>query len=192
VEGKLRVPKVDWNLLKTEYVTTTISYRGLSEKYGVSVNSIYHKSKDEGWGELRREYIDKTFTKTMDKSAEKNAARLNRLIEATTKAVDIAADALKDERQFYRYVTDTGELELSKLDTKSLREFTAALKDLNTLMRDFYNIPTPGEAEARRIAAERLALEKRRVDAGEVDEAETGVIMLPPVKTEEGGEDDEC
>ena len=56
-----------------------------------------------------------------------------------------------------------------KLDTKAIKDMTAVLKDLTALMRDLYNIPTQAQAEAQRIAAERLELEKRKVDAADND-----------------------
>ena len=50
-------------------------------------------------------------------------------------------------------------------------------------MRDFYNIPTPAQAEAQRIAAARLAMDERKsAIGGDDDDDETGVIVLPPVK----------
>ena len=42
---------------------------------------------------------------------------------------------------------------------------TAVLKDLTGLMRDFYNIPTPAQAEAQRIASERLEMDRHKADA---------------------------
>ena len=46
-------------------------------------------------------------------------------------------------------------------------------------MRDFYNIPTPAQAEAQRIAAERLALDKKRAEAGEATNTVLEIIGLP-------------
>jgi hypothetical protein len=39
-------------------------------------------------------------------------------------------------------------------------------------MRDFYNMPTPAQAEAQRIAAERLELDKRKAENDEVTDTE--------------------
>ena len=55
---------------------------------------------------------------------------------------------------------------------------TAALKDLTGILRNIYGIPTQAEAEAQRIAAERLEMDKAKAatDAGSSDI----VVELPP------------
>ena len=146
------------------------------------------RSKAEGWPTLRSQYKDKTLTKTLEKSSDIEANRLARLMDTTTKAIDVAVKAFEDESQFNRYLVDrkeayasplidedgetaiserswTEEKIFSKVDTKALKDLTSVLKDLTGLMRDFYNIPTPAQAEAQRIAAERLELDKKKADA---------------------------
>lgn len=165
---------VDWAPIKTEYVTTHCSYRELGEKYDVSIAQISRVSRREHWAEQRERYVQKCFRKTEEKAANREATRLSRLIAATTKAIDVAMEAFEDDKQFNRYIitdgigggaTETTEQIFSKVDTKALKDLTGVLKDLTALMREYYNIPTPAQAEAQRIAAERLELEKRKADA---------------------------
>lgn len=189
-----RPNSVDWNPIKTEYITTKCSYRQLSEKYGVSIAQISRVCKKEQWKEQREQHAEKCFRKAEEKAANKEANRLARLITATTKAIDVAMEAFEDEQQFNRYIisegigggaTETEERIYSKVDTKALKDLTGVLKDLTGLMRDFYNIPTPAQAEAQRIAAERLALDKLKAATDDDDENETGVVMIPAVKEAE-------
>lgn len=183
--------KVNWEEIKTEYITTDISQRKLAAKYGIGALAVSTKSKQEGWVEARKQYKAETLAKTLKKASDAEASRLAKLMDTTGKAIDVAVKALADEQQFNRYlvnrkesyaapvIADDGETALSekawteeiispKIDTKALKELTAALKDLTGLMRDFYNIPTPAQAEAQRIAAERLELDrlKASVDNG--------------------------
>ena len=97
-------------------------------------------------------------------------------------------EAFEDEKQFNRYIvsegcgdgfSETSEKIFDKVDTKALKDLTGVLKDLTGLMRDFYNIPTPAQAEAQRIAAERLALDKKRAEAGEATDTALEIIGLP-------------
>lgn len=53
----------DWQAIKTEYVTTTTSYRKLAQKYGVHYNAIANKAKQEGWISQRNQFCDNTVTK---------------------------------------------------------------------------------------------------------------------------------
>ena len=89
---------MDWNAIKTEYITTNTSYRKLAEKYGTTVNAIDLKAKNEGWAEQRKQYNEKTVTKAIKKAEEKasdyrsyiytlaykTANKLNKMVEDNT------------------------------------------------------------------------------------------------------------
>lgn len=185
----------DWKKIKTEYITTDISQRKLAQKYGVGPSRIAARSKAERWVEQREQYRSKTIAKTLEKSSTIEANRLSRLMDTTTKAIDVAVKAFEDESQFNRYLVDrkeayasplidedgetaiserswTEEKIFSKVDTKALKDLTSVLKDLTSLMRDFYNIPTPAQAEAQRIAAERLELDRLKAAASKDNTAD--------------------
>ena len=194
----------DWKAIKTEYITTDISQRQLADKYSVPLSSINRRSKKEGWVDDRQHHKHKVLTKTTEKIAIKEASRLSKLMETTGKAIDVAVKAFADGDQFNRYLVErrekyaapdfqeddegnpiqaisekswTEEQRFSKIDTRALKDLTAVLKDLTGLMRDFYNIPTPAQAEAQRIAAERLAMEKRKVEAADNETKEISVTF---------------
>ena len=199
-KGVRKVAKVNWEELKTEYITTDISQRKLAAKYGIGAVAISTRSKVEGWVEARKQYKAKTLAKTLEKSSTREANRLARLMDTTTKAIDVAVKAFEDESQFNRYLVDrreayasplidedgetaiserswTEEKVFSKVDTKALKDLTSVLKDLTSLMRDFYNIPTPAQAEAQRIAAERLELDRLKATASKETADDIEVIF---------------
>lgn len=74
------------------------------------------------------------------------------------------------------------EREFRKIDTRQLKDLVGVVKECARLLRDLYNIPTPAEREAQRVAAERLELEKQKAanNIGD-DEDETGVVIMPEV-----------
>lgn len=185
--------KVNWNKLKAEYIKDPrVSYRILAEKYGVSETVVNAHGRKMKWVEARKEYQAKTYAKAMEKATEHEGNKLAKLICTTEKAIEVVAKAFEDERQFNRYLVEkreefvvgdmpqptednpappivkmrqwTEEQQFSKVDTRAIRDLTAVLKDLTGMMRDFYNIPTPGEAEARRIAAGRFDMDQKRAD----------------------------
>lgn len=191
---------VDWQTIKTEYITTDISYRKLGQKHGVNSTTISVRGKAEGWVEERKRFRRKTLAKTLEKSSDREAGRLARLMDTTSMAIDVAVKAFADEDQFNRYlierreeyaapvIEDGGETAISqrtwteertfrKVDTKALKDLTAVLKDLTGLMRDFYNIPTQAQAEAQRIAAERLELEKKKAAADSEESGDITVVL---------------
>ena len=186
---------VNWEKIKLEYITTDTSQTKLAKKYGVPLSNRARRSIKEKWVELRENYKHDVTVKTAKKSANREANRLARLMDTTSKAIDVAVKAFGDPDQFNRYIVEKrekygfptpasdseGETTLlaertwseeqifKKIDTKALKDLTAVLKDLTGLMRDFFNLPTPAQEEAQRIAKERLELEKRKADAAEND-----------------------
>ena len=193
----------DWLLIKMEYITTDLSLRALAEKHGVSRTTIGHRSKTEGWVEGRRQHRLKVETKTSEKIANKEANKLAKLAAATDKAIDVVVKAFEDPDQFNRYIVETmeeyaepeiieeadgdthaigmrkwsHEEQFAKVDTKALKDLTTVLKDLTGLMRNLYGIPTQAEAEAQRIAAERLELDKKKANAEDNSAASIEVVF---------------
>ena len=185
-----KIGDIDWKPIKTEYITTNIGQRALAKKYGISLTVLSNKSIAEGWVAERKKYADRCVSSAVRKSARREASHIERLMKATGKALDVAMEAFEDEKQFHRYIitdgigpgmTETNEREFSKVDTKALKDLTAVIKELTGLMRDFYNLPTPSQAESQRIAAERLELDKRKADTDSTDN-DIEVVLSDEIK----------
>ena len=178
--------KADWLKIKSEYITTDTSYRKLAKKYGLSMVQVSRVGKAEGWVELRQQFVSDTLAQTLEKTADADSSRLARLMDTTSKAIDVVVEAFSDEKQFNRHIitesygsglTQTEERVYAKVDTKALRDLTTVLKDLTGLMRDFYNIPTPAQAEAQRIAAARLAMDQRKAESEDSEDNDLNVTF---------------
>lgn len=123
---------MDWNAIKTEYITTDTSYRKLAKKYDVSVNAIGDKSRQEGWLEERKRFIDKTVSKTIENISKAQADRAKRLRTVADKLLD-KIETLVDNLEG---------------DTSAYRQIAATLKDI----KDIQMIKSDGdlrEQEAR-------------------------------------------
>lgn len=178
--------EVDWLPIKIEYITTRTSFTALSRKYGVARKNISDKATQDGWKAEKQRYIDTCFAKAAESLSTDSAGKLEKLIRATTKAVDVALEALEDDKQLRKYIITerddmgaehTSEYEFTKVDTKALKDLTGVIKDLTGLMRDFYGIPTQAQAQAQRIAAERLEMDKRKADAGASTDKTIEVVL---------------
>ena len=86
----------DWHAIKTEYITTDISYRKLAEKYGINYKVIADRGKSEKWGKLRSQYRDKTLTTTIDKISKKEAKRCERLMSAADRLLAKVERAIEE------------------------------------------------------------------------------------------------
>ena len=118
---------VDWNVIKGEYISSTISKAALANKYGVTYYALNKRSKLEKWGELRarvqQESIRKVTERTADAAAD-NAVIAERiktkLLDQLEKLADVVLTAT-EEREY-----DGPNL----VAVNRLRDLTAALKDL--------------------------------------------------------------
>lgn len=76
----------DWLKIRNEYVSGSISYRKLAEKYDVSFPTLRDKANREGWSALREGQRNKVLSKTLQKTAEvvstKEANRIGRILSA--------------------------------------------------------------------------------------------------------------
>ena len=141
--------RIDWAKIKEKYCTTNLSYRKLQDEFGVSYVTIAKKCKAENWAAERKE-----VTKEKIKKFEKNAVR---------KQVNVLSGALETTETCLRYADQL--LNCGELNARDLKDVSTAVKNCVGLLRDFYNIPTPGEEAARYIASERLELDKRKAEA---------------------------
>ena len=174
--------------MELEYITTDISVKKLGEKYGIGYRAMRRFAEGDGWTQKRRDYRQSIMDKVVAHAQEQEVGRLQALLDATEKLIDVTVKALEDEDQLYRYVATDNlgnmrEKRLNKLDTKALKDLTSVLKDLTGLMRDFYNVPTPAQQESQRIAAKRLELEcKRAEQSNNPDTDGVDVVMAPELE----------
>lgn len=194
----LEIP--DWESIKTEYVTTKISYRALADKYGISCRTVFARGKREGWVRERQKHKDAVVARMVRnvqrKEASDGAKRLLQMRSAADSMSGVIDGVFADAEQFYRHLvtlrsedgSETVERVFGKMDARAVRDITAALKDLTAVIRDLYDMPSLVDREAREMALERLELERQKAAVGkETDEDETGVLLLSPVEVETDG-----
>ena len=55
----------DWESIKNEYATGNMSYRDLSNKYGMAYSLICNRGSKDKWAEAREQYRSKKRAKTL-------------------------------------------------------------------------------------------------------------------------------
>ncbi|MEG1563355.1 MAG: hypothetical protein RR365_06470 [Bacteroides sp.] len=193
--------KPDWNAIRAEYITTTISYRDLAEKWGVSFRTLADRAKRENWRDGRNTHhntvVKKTVQRVADKASKDTAKQLIKLQKAADSMASVIDEIFTDKEQFKRHIITTGlgrgETRVDcrveeKYDTKAIKDLTGALKDLALVMRNIYDLPTVAEQSAMELAAQRLELEKAKADVGRLDDEETGVVEITPVLEDKDNE----
>ena len=148
--------RVDWQAIKTEYITTDTSYRKLAQKYGVTYNNIGIRSRKEGWPELRNQHNAKTMTKAMNAIASQQASRAARL--------QTAADKLLTKVE--RFVDESEEL---LTDTSTMRDISRILLDIKNVQM------IKSDADMREQEAR---IEKLRREAGPEKSADVPKLVV--------------
>lgn len=163
--------KIDWEKIKTEYVTGNISQRELIKKHRLNPSDCSKHSKREGWVKAREDYRARASAKAVRKSCDKRANELAGLLDSSYKMRDVIQSAVSDPQQFNRYLVTKGrkggefetvEEVYDKVDTKAIREMTQALKAVEGLIRSLNNMPTPAEQQRLDIERQRFELEKEK------------------------------
>jgi hypothetical protein len=188
--GKL-LAKWTWEDIKSEYITTDTSQRKLAKKYNVPMSNLKRRSKAENWVELREQYKSKVVAKTIEKTACRESSRLSKLMDTTSKAIDLVAKTFEDAQQFNRHIVERKEkyafpsyqgeegTEDGEVNTKDLlaekswseevvfsKVDTKALKDITTVLKDLTSLMRdfyniPTPAQAE---AQRIASERLDMD----------------------------
>lgn len=142
----------DWSALKSEYISTDISYKKLCAKHDVPFHKLRKVAEREKWADLKAQARHKESMKIVEKVAKQGADHTLKLYSVADKLL------LKIENTLD---------EMDVLDSQSIKHFTSALKDI----KDIKGIKSDldlREQEAR--------IEKLRKDA-ETEEVDTSVIV---------------
>ena len=166
-------PFVDWEAVRLAYISSVKSYQQVAREMGVSYSKIRAHGKDEDWPAQRVAYQREAAERAIASGIAQEADRLGKIINAANAMADVLEGVFEDGQQFHRHLVQVRqdkdewpeERLFDKVDSRAIKDLTGALKDMTQVLRNLYNLPTQAEAEAQRIAAERLKLEQRRVDA---------------------------
>ena len=128
---------MDWNKIKTEYVTTDTSYRKLAQKYNVTATQIANHAGREGWVKEREQYLKRTYSKTVTVLSNAQAQRVARIMSITDKILaklDRAVDAMNESditiyKQLTAAIKDIKDIQMLKSDA-DMREQEARISNL--------------------------------------------------------------
>ena len=115
--------EINWNAIRTDYITSTLSYRDLGAKYGVCYRQIAKKGKAEDWGSQRSQHNAKVVTKILDDDIEQKVSSIERL--------ETVADKVLTKVEAYIDACDP-----TAIDTQSMKHISGVLKDIKDVMRN--------------------------------------------------------
>lgn len=124
---------VDWARIRTEYIAGGTSYRKLSEKHGVSFNTLKTHAVEEQWHKLRQQKDKKATTKAVEHISNKEAKRTTNIVDVADKLIGKIAEMLEGA---------------TPLNTQNVKNLTSALQDLAKI-KGFKSEADMREQEAR-------------------------------------------
>ena len=167
--------KYDWDKLRTEYITSDLSLKDISDKYGVSQRLVNTKSAEQGWVDQRKNYNAKVVEKAVNKVAAKRANQLAKELAIADNISNVLKKALEDAEQFNRYIIDTTtrvdgteirtseEKTFEKVDMRALKDAAAALRLVEEMKRSMAGILRVEEINRNRREEKRLKLEEEKL-----------------------------
>lgn len=182
---------IDWEGLRAEYITGNLSFKALSMKHNMHYTTLQRKATADGWYEQRRQYRIEAASRAIADKMVSEVDRLRKIMTATETIQDVVLDTVIDPEQFNRHLVQneiydnengvalriTEEKVFDKVDTKAVRDMTSAIKDLVYCVRNLYKLPTQAEEAQQRIAAERLAMDRKKAEADETADKTIHVVM---------------
>ena len=133
---------VDWTKIRTEYIAGGTSYRKLSEKHGVSFNTLKTHAVEEQWYKLRQQKDKKATTKAVESISAMEAKRATNIIDVADKLIGKIAEMLDHDASY---------------NTQNIKNLTSALKDLKEI-KGFKSAADMREQEARIKNLEKQAM----------------------------------
>jgi hypothetical protein len=161
----------DWATIEHEYLTDPdATLRKLAEKYGVSKNAIYKKSKAEGWFATRKKTQAKAVAKAVAKTTNRMATELSLEADFLALMEGHVGRMLKDEKQYQRQLIVnpvTGETEerlTEKFDSRSMKDSMQILQMMEAMTRSIYNLQKAETIQKHQLEAERLQLDREKFE----------------------------
>lgn len=174
----------DWLAIKTEYVNTDTSYRKLSRKYGIEINTLTRRAISEKWVEAKKNQRSRIETAINQKMADAVVQeKMDGFKELLACADDLTEKIRQAITQVDRYMakrthkTRTIEYKNSTAQNKPTKEIIDEKEELAEIV----GIINP--LAVRQLAAAIKDLKDvYSVSPIDADNAETGVVEITEVK----------
>jgi len=173
---------VDWDAVRQDYITTDMSLQQLANKYGTTKTSIHRHIKSGAWELERAEHRSVT---------PRNDSRNDYETPLQPPGmIDIADGVLRLTRAIQAVLDESPER--LAMNTSQYNALMSGIKTAMEIQREAYRIRTIAQEDSYRLAAERLKLEryrleleKRRSDIGGDDDGVEVRIFMEAEHAEE-------
>ena len=151
---KIDLSEKEWEKIKTEYITSDVSYRVLAQRYGMTYKRLQERGRQEEWREQKADYREKLANKSLDIICEVQANRIAKAILIGDRMLEKVEEALneidivlakqtttietvgvdEDGNTFNKKVaSEDYDKKKVAIDKSGLRQLAAVLKDLKEI-----------------------------------------------------------
>lgn len=152
--SKIDVSEKEWAKIKTEYITTEISYRALAQKFGIGYTRLQTRGYDENWKEERASYKENLVKKSIDLICDEQAERIARAVRIGDRMLEKVEESLNEidmmlckntmKIKTIESTADGGVAEVERhtedFTKKKVAIDRAGLKQLSAVLRDLREI----------------------------------------------------
>lgn len=155
---------IDWEKIKTEYLTTDTSYRKLAKKYKVNATTIAKKAKQEEWVDEKSNKSKQTQAKLTNIAEKQTVSDFEALISLNERLIKLAEQKIKGYELLAK--DNEGQIEVfsEALDVRQIKGLTDTIAVLVANIRNLKGLPTQNESETQYIARKRLEIEEKKAD----------------------------
>ena len=152
----------DWDRIEHEYVTGKGTMEALARKYGIKLSSFYRRAEVRKFAEKREKYANQVREKALTRAREREIRTLTNLGSALDKAAKKLNNYIADEDTLHGKVVNhmdgsIEEIRTKKLDTKAVRDLTAAMREVAAALK----LITPDETKTEETQAGVIVLAQR-------------------------------
>ena len=151
-----------WRKIRLEYVKGNTTYRELSEKYHVSIDTIGKHASKEGWRRRRKKLDEKVEEKTLLRVCDARAREFEKLAEINDN-MSVALDSLVN------FLVKNPEFMLK--DLKGVEGISKAIAQIVQTKRDLYNLPNETEKAKIEGIREKIRLEREKFQEEQAEKA---------------------
>ena len=168
---------VPWEQIKTEFISGSMSYKALAEKYGVSYNTLKGRGRFERWPQKRQQFSEATLEKSLNLIGDRQAqalARVDLLADRLLDRLETAIGELNSSVVQHREKGEAQDLKWEKtyeealpggpVDRQGLKVLTGCLKDLKQIKA----VLSEGEMQEQEARIRKLRKDAKEEETREI------------------------
>ena len=154
---------MDWNEIKTEYISSDIGYRELARKYNVSFSTLQKRAKKENWPGIKRQVCDDVVTAVTSAVTSANvdrALKLQAVADLLLEKISLTIENI-DGRRSARTVKDASDAQKNVRDIMGIKS-EADTKEQDARIGKLRKEKEPVGEKERKVESAGIAEEYKR------------------------------